>query len=81
MSTKFFTVDAQDPEIGGLPGVKLRVSKRTLAQIAAERFQALQAEGVVFGADRAETSSAPAVDAQQGRALFEVAARAKLLAP
>ncbi len=75
MTTKFFTVDAQDPDLGGqlLPGVKLRVSKRTFAQIAAERFQALQAEGVAF-----RSTQTQGVDALQGRALLEAAARAKL---
>ena len=78
MSGKFYTVDAQNPEVGGqlLPGVKLRVSRRTFAQVAAERFQALQAEAVAFA-----PAAAPSVDAVQTQVLYEAAARSKLVAP
>lgn len=65
-SKKFVPLEALDPVAAKhlLPGVKLQVSRRTFAQIAAEKYNALQARGVAFAA-----SSAQSIDSEQARIL------------
>lgn len=71
-NSKFVALEELDPEAARnlLPGVRLRVSRRTFAEVAAERFRDLQAgPGVTSDATRLSP-----LTAEQGRLLFAMAA-------